>query len=49
MNESLTICRGAFYFCAMNDYKERLHKLIDNALKEDVGDGDHSTLSCIPC
>jgi nicotinate-nucleotide pyrophosphorylase (carboxylating) len=26
----------------------QLHHLIDEALKEDVGDGDHSTLSCIP-
>jgi nicotinate-nucleotide pyrophosphorylase (carboxylating) len=32
----------------MKDFKEQLHDLIDNALKEDVGDGDHSTLSCIP-
>ena len=32
----------------MNDFKEKLHELIDAALKEDVGDGDHSTLSCIP-
>jgi nicotinate-nucleotide pyrophosphorylase (carboxylating) len=48
MNESLTTCRGAFYFCTMNDYKAYLHKLINNAIKEDVGDGDHSTLSCIP-
>ncbi len=29
------------------DFKERLHHLIDEAFKEDVGDGDHSTLSCI--
>ena len=28
-------------------YEEALHKLIKNALKEDIGDGDHSTLSCI--
>ncbi|MEX6685934.1 carboxylating nicotinate-nucleotide diphosphorylase [Danxiaibacter flavus] len=28
--------------------KEQLHHLIDEALKEDVGDGDHSTLSSIP-
>lgn len=26
---------------------QALHHLIDEALKEDVGDGDHSTLSCI--
>src|SRR4051794_8558256 len=27
---------------------DKLHHLIDEALNEDVGDGDHSTLSCIP-
>ena len=32
----------------MKNFKEALHQLINNALKEDVGDGDHSTLSCIP-
>jgi nicotinate-nucleotide pyrophosphorylase (carboxylating) len=31
----------------MKNFKEALHTLIDSALKEDVGDGDHSTLSCI--
>jgi nicotinate-nucleotide pyrophosphorylase (carboxylating) len=31
----------------MNDDKKFYH-LVDEALKEDVGDGDHSTLSCIP-
>lgn len=30
------------------DFDKQLHHLIDEALKEDVGDGDHSTLSCIP-
>lgn len=29
------------------DFDERLAHLIKEALKEDVGDGDHSTLSCI--
>ncbi len=29
-------------------FYERLEQLIQNALKEDVGDGDHSTLSSIP-
>ena len=29
-------------------FDEQLCHLIDEALKEDVGDGDHSTLSCIP-
>jgi nicotinate-nucleotide pyrophosphorylase (carboxylating) len=29
-------------------YDEQLRTLIDNAFKEDIGDGDHSTLSCIP-
>lgn len=32
----------------MLDFDERLHKLVDAALREDVGDGDHSTLCCIP-
>lgn len=34
-------------FAAMS-FDEQLHHLIDEALKEDVGDGDHSTLSAIP-
>lgn len=29
-------------------FDEQLHHLIDEALKEDIGNGDHSTLSCIP-
>src|SRR4026207_2197735 len=29
-------------------FGERLEHLIKEALNEDVGDGDHSTLSCIP-
>jgi nicotinate-nucleotide pyrophosphorylase (carboxylating) len=32
----------------MMDFDERLHRLVDAALLEDVGNGDHSTLSCIP-
>jgi nicotinate-nucleotide pyrophosphorylase (carboxylating) len=31
----------------MINFDEQLHKLIDAALREDIGDGDHSTLSCI--
>jgi len=38
----------AFYFCHMKDFDARLRKLIDDALDEDVGKGDHSTLCCIP-
>ena len=30
------------------NFDEQLQHLIDEALKEDVGDGDHSALSCIP-
>jgi len=30
------------------EYNEKFYHLIDEALAEDVGDGDHSTLSCIP-
>src|ERR1041384_421297 len=29
------------------NYEEQLHSLIRNALFEDIGDGDHSTLSCV--
>lgn len=29
-------------------YQKKLHHLIREALNEDLGDGDHSTLSCIP-
>jgi len=32
----------------MNSFQEKLYQLVDAALNEDVGDGDHSTLSCIP-
>ena len=32
----------------MSTFLERLHPLVDAALKEDVGSGDHSTLCCIP-
>ena len=31
----------------MQSYQELLDHLIHSALKEDIGDGDHSTLSCI--
>lgn len=37
-----------FYFCAMTDFDARLYQLVDAALEEDLGDGDHSTLCCIP-
>lgn len=29
-------------------FKEKLYHLVDEALIEDIGEGDHSTLSCIP-
>jgi len=32
----------------MKNFDERLFKLIDAALQEDLGAGDHSTLCCIP-
>src|SRR6476619_5679668 len=32
----------------MKDFDELLNRLVDQALLEDVGDGDHSTLCCIP-
>ncbi len=35
------------YLCFMGTFDEQLIVLIEAAFKEDVGDGDHSTLSCI--
>jgi nicotinate-nucleotide pyrophosphorylase (carboxylating) len=32
----------------MKDFDAQLHRLVNEALREDVGDGDHSTLCCIP-
>ena len=32
----------------MSNFDDQLHALIRNALQEDIGDGDHTTLSCIP-
>lgn len=32
----------------MKTFDEQLHHLVIEALKEDTGDGDHSTLCCIP-
>src|SRR3954470_10047068 len=32
----------------MTTYHKKLQHLIREALNEDLGDGDHSTLSCIP-
>ena len=32
----------------MNSFDKALSTLVDAALREDIGDGDHSTLSCIP-
>ncbi len=32
----------------MGTFEEQLAALIEAAFKEDVGDGDHSTLCCIP-
>ena len=41
---------GSFTFVSMNYpeiFEKKLRHLVQNALEEDVGDGDHSTLSCI--
>ncbi len=29
-------------------FKEEIKGIISNAIREDVGDGDHSSLACIP-
>lgn len=38
---------GSLFRFVMMEYKKQLDILIKNALLEDMGDGDHSTLSCI--
>lgn len=44
-----TFCYNHILFSifARMDFNEQLEHLIDEAFKEDIGDGDHSTLSCI--
>ncbi len=32
----------------IKEFDEHLRTLVQQALQEDVGDGDHSTLCCIP-
>ncbi len=32
----------------MLNFEEQMKQFIENALREDIGDGDHSSLSCIP-
>ena len=32
----------------MHTFDQQLQHLVQSALQEDIGDGDHSTLSCIP-
>lgn len=44
----LPIVHCQLYFCGMLTFNEQLHHLIESALQEDIGDGDHSTLSVIP-
>ena len=35
------------FICGMKTFDEQLQHLIVQALQEDIGDGDHSTLSCV--
>jgi nicotinate-nucleotide pyrophosphorylase (carboxylating) len=37
-----------YYICSMMTFDEQLVIMIEAALREDIGDGDHSTLSSIP-
>ncbi len=41
-------CRGFYIFADMGLNEQKLQHLVKEALQEDLGDGDHSTLSCIP-
>jgi nicotinate-nucleotide pyrophosphorylase (carboxylating) len=46
--KALCVFFGIFALPMPNLFDEQLQFLVSNALKEDIGDGDHSTLSCIP-
>jgi nicotinate-nucleotide pyrophosphorylase (carboxylating) len=35
-------------FLSSDFFKTELHRIISDAIREDVGDGDHSSLACIP-
>ncbi|PJB12362.1 MAG: nicotinate-nucleotide diphosphorylase (carboxylating) [Flavobacteriales bacterium CG_4_9_14_3_um_filter_40_17] len=35
-------------FLSKDFFKTELHRIISDAIREDVGDGDHSSLACIP-
>jgi len=32
----------------MNDWKDELDQFISNAIKEDIGEGDHTSMACVP-
>lgn len=42
----IAIAQMKLYFCRM-EFNKQLEHLIEEAFKEDIGDGDHSTLACI--
>jgi nicotinate-nucleotide pyrophosphorylase (carboxylating) len=37
-----------YLYFMVNTFDEQLQFLVESALREDIGDGDHTTLSCIP-
>ncbi len=46
----VSVSISCYTFVFMNyatTFETKLHQLIQNALAEDIGDGDHSTLACI--
>ena len=46
---NFAISHAFCYLCAMKpEYKPFVDALIELAIKEDIGDGDHTSLSCIP-
>jgi nicotinate-nucleotide pyrophosphorylase (carboxylating) len=46
-NSPILRTTNCLYLWRMYTFDEQLHQLIQAALQEDIGDGDHSTLSCI--
>ena len=37
-----------FYMISKEQFDIEIQGIIENAIREDVGDGDHSSLACIP-
>ena len=41
-------CKSTFNMITQEQFDQEVKAIIANAIREDVGDGDHSSLACIP-